>query len=110
MAYFFKKPFAENGDITEIPVNDQGEGYVSYEKGWEEGYELDPTQDPEDARNLSRTNFNGLFFNITSVLQEFQRMGANPYITASDNDGEPFPYPEGGLCYYTDPATNQTGI
>lgn len=110
MTYFFKKPFAENGDITTIPVESQGEGYVSYDKGWEEGYELDPTQDPEDARNLSRTNFNGLFFNITSVLQEFQRMGANPYITASDNDGEPFPYPEGGLCYYTDPATNQTGI
>ena len=110
MTYFFKKPFAENGDITTIPVESQGEGYVSYDKGWEEGYELDPMQDPEDARNLSRTNFNGLFFNITSVLQEFQKMGANPYITASDNDGEPFPYPEGGLCYYTDLTTGEFAI
>ena len=108
MAYFFKKPFAENGDITEIPLNAPGDGTVSYQEGWPENYELEQTD--EDARNLSRTNFNGLFFNITSVLQEFQKMGANPFISASDNDGEPYPYPEGGLCYYTDPATNQTGI
>lgn len=110
MSYFFKKPFAQNGDVTEIPLEDQGDGNVSYAEGWPEGYELDPTRNPEDARNLSRTNFNGLFFNITQALQQLQIYGVNPYITASDNGGTPYPYPEGGCCYYTDPATNEVGI
>lgn len=110
MTYFFKKPFAQNGDITQIPLNDQGDGNVSYAEGWPEGYELDPTKNPEDARNLSRTNFNGLFFNITSALQDLQVHGCNAYITASDNGGTPYPYPEGGCCYYTDPATGEIGV
>lgn len=110
MTYFFKKPFSQNGDITQIPTNDQGDGKVSYDKGWGEGYELDPTQDPDEAQNLVRTNFNGLFFNITDALQTLQIYGCNPYITASDNDGTPYPYPEGGMCYYTDPATGEIGV
>ena len=110
MTYFFKKPFGENGDITQIPTNDQGDGNVSYEKGWGEGYEIDPNVDPDEARNLSRTNFNGLFFNITSAIQQLQMYGVNPYITASDNDGEPYAYPLGGTCYYVDPATGEFGV
>ena len=110
MSYFFKKPFAENGDVTEIPLNPQGDGNVSYTEGWPEGYELDPTRNPEDARNLSRTNFNGLFLNITGALQELQVYGCNSYITASDNGGTPYPYPEGGTCWYTDPATGEVGV
>lgn len=110
MTYFFKKPFGENGDITKIPTNDQGDGNVSYEKGWPEGYELDPNVDPDEARNLSRTNFNGLFFNITSAIKQFQEYGVNPYITASDNDGEAFAYPEGGMCSYVDPNTGEFGV
>ena len=110
MSYFFKKPFAQNGDVTEIPLEDQGDGNVSYAEGWPEGYELDPAKNPEDARNLSRTNFNGLFFNITQALQQLQIYGVNPYISAADNGGTPYPYPEGGCCYYTDPATNEVGV
>ncbi|MBO5810431.1 MAG: hypothetical protein J6R32_06345 [Bacteroidales bacterium] len=110
MSYFFKKPFAENGDVTQIPLEDQGDGNVSYAEGWPEGYELDPTRNPEDARNLSRTNFNGLFLNITQALQQLQVYGVNPYITAVDNGGTPYPYPEGGSCYYVDPATNEVGV
>ena len=110
MTYFFKKPFGENGDITQIPINDQGDGNVSYEKGWGEGYELDPNMDPDEARNLSRTNFNGLFFNITQVLQQLQKYGVNPYISASDNGGEPFYYDIGGMCSYVDPTTNDYGV
>jgi len=110
MTYFFKKPFGENGDITQIPTNDQGDGNVSYEKGWGEGYEIDPNVDPDEARNLSRTNFNGLFFNITEALQQLQIYGVNPYITPSDNDGESYAYPEGGMCSYIDPATGEFGI
>ena len=110
MTYFFSKAFAENGDITIIPKTDQGDGYVSYEKGWEEGYELDPNVDPDEARNLSRTNFNGLFFNITSILQQFQKFGVNPYITSTDNDGVPYAYDKGGICSYVDPDTNDYGV
>lgn len=110
MSYYFKKPFGQNGDITQIPVNDQNDGKVSYEKGWPENYELDPNTDPDEARNLSRTNFNGLFYNITEALQTLQQYGCNPYITSTDNGGEPFPYPEGGMCYYTDPVTNDFGV
>lgn len=110
MTYFFKKPFAENGDITNIPSTPQGDGGVSYQEGWTEGYELDMQTNPDEAKNLSRTNFNGLFFNITSALQTLQIYGCNPYITASDNDGTPYPYPEGGMCYYTDPATGEIGV
>ena len=110
MTYFFKKPFGENGDITQIPTNDQGDGNVSYEKGWGEGYEIDPNVDPDEARNLSRTNFNGLFFNITSAIKQFQEYGVNPYITATDNDGEPYAYPEGGMCSYIDPNTGEFGV
>lgn len=110
MTYFFKKPFAENGDITNIPTNPQGDGGVSYQEGWPEGYELDMQTNPDEAKNLSRTNFNGLFFNITDALKTLQIYGCNPYITASDNDGTPYPYPEGGMCYYTDPATGEIGV
>lgn len=110
MTYFFKKPFGENGDITQIPTDDQGDGNVSYEKGWGEGYELDPNVDPDEARNLSRTNFNGLFFNITSALQQFQKYGVNPYITSQDNGGEDFAYDLGGMCSYVDPETNEYGV
>lgn len=110
MTYFFKKPFAENGDITNIPTNPQGDGGVSYQEGWPEGYELDMQTNPDEAKNLSRTNFNGLFFNITDALKTLQIYGCNPYITASDNDGVPYAYPEGGMCYYTDPATGELGV
>ena len=110
MTYFFKKPFAQNGDITQIPLNDQGDGNVSYAEGWPEGYELDPTRNPEDARNLSRTNFNGLFFNITQVLQQMQIYGVNPYITPTENGGTPYAYPLGGACSYTDPYTGDYGV
>ena len=110
MTYFFKKPFGENGDITQIPTNDQGDGNVSYEKGWGEGYELDPNVDPDEARNLSRTNFNGLFFNITSALQQFQKYGVNPYITSQDNEGEVYAYDLGGMCSYVDPVTDEYGV
>lgn len=110
MTYFFRKPFAESGDITQIPQTPKGDGTVSYQEGWPENYELDIQKDPEEARNLSRTNFNGLFFNITSALQELQKMGANPYITASDNGGEPYGYPLGGCCGYTDPDTGDYGV
>lgn len=110
MTYFFKKPFAENGDITNIPTNPQGDGGVSYQEGWPEGYELDMQTNPDEAKNLSRTNFNGLFFNITDALKTLQIFGCNPYITASDNDGVAYPYPEGGMCYYTDPATGEVGV
>lgn len=110
MPYFFNKAFAENGDITLIPRNDQGDGFVSFETGWGEGYELNPNIDPDEARNLSRTNFNGLFFNITSVLRQFQKFGVNPYITSSDNDGVPYTYDKGGLCSYIDPDTNDYGV
>lgn len=110
MSFFFKKPFSENGDITQIPTNDQGNGNVSYEKGWPEGYEIDPNTDPDEARNLSRTNFNGLFFNITEALQQLQIYGVNPFITSSDNDDEPYAYPVGGTCYYIDPATGEFGV
>lgn len=110
MPYYFQKAFAENGDITLIPRTDQGDGYVSYETGWSEGYELNPNIDPDEARNLSRTNFNGLFFNITSVLRQFQKFGVNPYITSSDNDGVPYAYDKGGMCSYIDPETNDYGV
>lgn len=110
MPYFFRRAFGENGDITAIPVEDQGDGKVSYQNGWPEGYELDPNVDPDEAQNLSRTNFNGLFFNITSALQTLQTYGCNPYITPSDNGGTPFPYPLGGLCYYTAPDSGEFGV
>lgn len=110
MTYFFRKPFGENGDITQIPINDQGDGNVSYERGWGEGYEIDPNMDPDEARNLSRTNFNGLFFNITNAIKELQEMGVKEYITSAENGGTNFPYPEGGMCYYRDPVTNKFGV
>ena len=110
MTYFFKKPFAENGDITNIPTNPQGDGGVSYQEGWPEGYELDMQTNPDEAKNLSRTNFNGLFFNITDALKTLQIYGCNPYITAGDNDGVAYAYPEGGMCYYTDPVTGEIGV
>ena len=110
MTYFFNKIFAQNGEITEIPKEDQGDGYVSYEKGWEEGYSLDQKDYPDDSRNLSRTNFNGLFFNITQVIQQLQKYGVNPYITSTENGGEPFAYDLGGMCSYIDPETDDYGV
>lgn len=110
MTYYFKNPFAKNGEVTQIPMNSQGDGNVSYEEGWVEGYELDATSDPDDARNLSRTNFNGLFFNITNAIRELQEKGVKYFITEEENDGEPFAYDLGGVCGYTDPTTGDYGV
>lgn len=107
--YYFKQKWAENGDVTQIPLEAQTDNTVSYEEGWTEEYELNPEEDV-NAQILSRTNFNGLFSNITTVLQQFQQYGINPFITSSDNGGTAFPYPLGGMCSYTDTTTNEYGI
>lgn len=109
MVYFMKQAWAENGDTTQIPTEAQEDNTVSYESGWTEDYELSPEIDI-NAKVLSRSNFNGLFSNITTILQQFQIYGVNPFITSEDNGGTAFSYPLGGVCSFVDETTNEYGI
>lgn len=97
--YFFRVPFAVEGDISEILQALQTDGTVSMQTGFTFDYERDPTSDPS-AKDVPRPETNWLYYVITAGLRQYQTEGAFPYITAEMNGGAAFPYATGARCRY----------
>lgn len=108
---YFYYPFGIDGDLTAIPITTQPSGAISYQQGYGPDYELDLLTNP-DAIPIGRTTMNQLFFDITTLLQQYSQYGVPLFITTSQNQGVPFPYPifarvyYGGLVYENQVAAN----
>jgi hypothetical protein len=99
--YFFRKPFALEGDKDAVPESLQGTGEVSFTSGYGVDYERNPETDPS-AKNIERAKMNWLFAVITESLREFQAQGVYPYIAEEDNGGQPYPYRKFARVFYAD--------
>jgi microcystin-dependent protein len=90
MSNYIDKAWAENGDKTDIPVNAQVDGSVSYDQGFTELYERNVATDPT-AIPLSRTKFNFEKNKITSNLKQWLDQ-CYPDYYQFDNLGNPVEY------------------
>ena len=97
--YFFRKPFAIEGDTQEVPVDLQPTGQVSFTTGWGFDYERDPETDP-NAKDVDRPSMNWIIGAITAVLRQYQVSGTFYFITPEMNGGNPFPYAKSARCLY----------
>lgn len=88
---YFVNPFAINGNKEAIPdKHGAQENQVNYNEGYTEAYEKDPIK--ENGRNIERTHFNQLMYDITSNLKFLQERGLPEWIS-NDGSGKPFAYP-----------------
>lgn len=105
--HFYRYPFASAGDKTDIPEATQTDGSVSYNQGFGFDYERDPSTDP-DAKNIQRDDFNGVIFDITENLQQYQLNGVPEWVPAAQNGGVAVNYPKFARVRY-DTAGDGTG-
>ncbi|CUU68183.1 Uncharacterised protein [Campylobacter hyointestinalis subsp. hyointestinalis] len=108
MATYIQKPFAINGDITEIPTDTTLNGAVSFQQGYTQYYELDPATDPL-AQRIERSKMNYLFNTITANTKEWQEQTFPAWISDSGN-GTPFGYQIGAIVKYTDGKFYQSTV
>lgn len=73
-APFFKYAFAQSGDKTKIPQEQDPQGRVSYQIGFGGAYSKDPAA---DGYYILRDNFNQLMFDTTNAIRQMQINGAN---------------------------------
>lgn len=98
----FNTPFGTLGDRAEIPLTAQIDGSVSYEQGYPFGYDLDYT-DP-NAKDISRSKMNQLFYDITNAIREIQQGGVSEW----SEEGKP--YKINSLVYAPDGTIKQSLI
>ena len=90
-APFFKYAFAQNGDKTPIPQDQDPKGKVSYELGFGGIYSRDPLADGD---YILRPDFNQLMFDTTNAIRQMQINGANLWRAEVANNGG---YPAGAV-------------
>ena len=90
-APFFKYAFAQNGDKTPIPQDQDPKGKVSYEVGFGGIYSRDPLADGD---YILRPDFNQLMFDTTNAIRQIQINGANLWRAEVANNGG---YPAGAV-------------
>ena len=90
MSNYIDKAWAENGDKTDVPIDAQGDGSVSYDQGFTDLYDRNPVTDPT-ALSLARTNFNGNSNKITANLKQWLDQCYPDYYQL-DNLGNPVEY------------------
>ena len=73
-APFFKYAFAQSGDKTTIPQDQDPQGRVSYQQGFGGAYSKDPAA---DGYPILRDNVNQLMFDITNAIRQLQINGGN---------------------------------
>ena len=73
-APFFKYAFAQSGDKTTIPQDQDPQGRVSYQQGFGGAYSKDPVA---DGYYILRDNFNQLMFDTTNAIRQIQINGGN---------------------------------
>lgn len=99
MSKYFIEPFAQNGNKLVIPDDLQTNGSVSYTEGFGFDYQRNLTNDPL-AKPFPRQGFNGLIYDITDALKQYQEHGFFDFITPEMNGGNPFPYSMGAVVRY----------
>lgn len=100
MARFIRFPWAITGDRAEVPFNTDPGGLVSYAQGFGPDYELDKT-DP-NWEPVPRDETNGLYYDITDNIRQYQLNGAPEWHPATDNDGVAISYPLNAIVRHND--------
>lgn len=72
-ARYFEVPFAESGDKVAVPDAVQPDGSVSYTQGYGIDYS---TPVGSGGKNIERSSFNELLYDVTLALQQFQTNGS----------------------------------
>lgn len=73
MAKLFKTAFAYQGTTEQLPDAAQPDGKASYAEGFTDEYTLD--YGDADARDISQSELNGIFHDITEAIGELQKYG-----------------------------------
>jgi hypothetical protein len=99
--YYYIHPFGVSADdLAAIPAEPPGDGSVSYLNGWTPPYEQDLILNPLTALPIPRGQMNQLFLDITTNIQQYQQFGTPFWVTASQNESIPLPYPIYARVYF----------
>lgn len=90
-APFFKYAFAQSGDKTTIPQDQDPQGRVSYQIGFGGAYSKDPAA---DGYYILRDNFNQLMYDTTNAIRQLQINGGNLWSAEISANGG---YPAGAV-------------
>ena len=90
-APFFKYAFAQSGDKTTIPQDQDPQGRVSYQQGFGGAYSKDPAS---DGYYILRDNFNQLMFDTTNAIRQLQINGGSIWSAEIATNGG---YPAGAV-------------
>lgn len=101
MATYFKRPFAQDGLKTTIPIDTTIDGSVSFQKGWGTDYELDPIVDPTNAKFPEMRVFNKFFHDVSDNIKEWQQQTFPTWIS-DKGDGTPYVYSKDAIVTYID--------
>ena len=100
MARFIRFPWATTGDRVAVPFNTDPGGAVSYAQGFGPDYEIAPG-DP-GWKPVPRDETNGLYYDLTDNIRQYQLNGAPDWHPAADNDGVAISYPLNAIVRHND--------
>lgn len=100
MARFIRFPWATTGDRTPVPFDTDPGGAVSYAQGFGPDYEIAPG-DP-GWKPVPRDETNGLYYDLTDNIRQYQINGAPDWHPAADNDGVAINYPLNATVRHVD--------
>jgi len=90
MSRFFRFPWATTGDRAIVPFNTDPGGAVSYSQGFGPDYEIAPG-DP-GWKPVPREETNGLYYDLTDNIRQYQMNGTPDWADPSQNAGIPVSY------------------
>ena len=94
MAKHIRFPFADAGDRSAVADETDSGGVVTYQSGYPPQYSADLQSDPS-ARRLNRDRYNQILHDLSSNIQQWQRVLYPSFITPAENDGTAIPYRQG---------------
>lgn len=100
MARFIRFPWATTGDRTPVPFDTDPGGAVSYAQGFGPDYEIAPG-DP-GWKPVPRDETNGLYYDLTENIRQYQLNGTPDWHPAVDNDGVAISYPLNAIVRWND--------
>lgn len=100
MARFIRFPWATTGDRTPVPFDTDPGGAVSYAQGFGPDYEIAPG-DP-GWKPVPRDETNGLYYDLTDNIRQYQVNGAPDWHPPADNAGVAISYPLNATVRHVD--------
>jgi microcystin-dependent protein len=97
---FFRFVFGQTGDRAAVPDTTPVDGSVGYQQGYGFDYQRAPG-DPL-VKNLERSKWNQLLYDITLGLRQYQTMGFPEFIQPADNGGFAYAYAKNACVRWTD--------